>query len=281
MNYTVERLFEGFSLEATTKDVATLGSLSRGITPHRIITLPYLPTESDEARIAAASHLVAEGFQPMPHFSARRIASEGEFYALLDGVVKAGAKRCLVIAGDPVQPLGPFADSLALIESNAFENAGMETLGIAGHPEGHSAMSRDETFLVLARKSEAILERGMKAEIITQFAFDADAVLCWLKDLRARGISHRVRLGVAGPASLRTLMRFAALCGVASSASIIAKYGLSLTNLLGSSGPEKFIARLLTELAPEHGEVHLHFYPFGGPAKTLDWIAEHLGHART
>ena len=281
MNYTVERLFEDFSFEATTKDVATLGSLSRGITPHRIITLPYLPTESDEARIAAASRLVAEGFQPMPHFSARRIASEGEFHALLDGVVKAGAKRCLVIAGDPVQPLGPFADSLALIESNAFENAGMETLGIAGHPEGHSAMSRDETFLVLARKSEAILERGMKAEIITQFAFDADAVLRWLKDLRARGISHRVRLGVAGPASLRTLMRFAALCGVASSASIIAKYGLSLTNLLGSSGPEKFIARLLTELAPEHGEVHLHFYPFGGPAKTLDWIAEHLGHART
>ena len=280
MNYTVEQLFEDFSFEATSKDVAILGAVSYKIMPHKIIAVPYLPTETNEVRIAAASALVTGGFQPMPHFSARRIGSEAEFHTLLDGIAKAGAKRCLIVAGDPAQPMGPFAESLALIETGAFEKAGIQTLGLAGHPEGHSTMSRDETFSVLARKSEAILKRGMKAEILTQFAFDADAVLRWLKDLRGRGINHPVRLGVAGPASLKTLLRFAALCGVASSASVIAKYGLSLTNLLGSSGPEKLIGRLLTELGPEHGKVHLHFYPFGGTAKTLDWITEHLGHKR-
>jgi len=280
MNFTVEQLFDGFSFEATVKDVASLGTISHKIMPQKIIAVPYLPAETNEARISAVSALVSGGFQPMPHFSARRIASEAEFHSLVNGVAKVGAKRCLIIAGDPAQPIGPYAESLILIESGAFEKAGVNTLGIAGHPEGHSNMSRDETFLVLARKSEAISKRGMKVEIVTQFAFDADAVLRWLKDLRARGIGHPVRLGVAGPASLRTLLRFAALCGVASSASIIAKYGLSLTNLLGSSGPEKLIARLLTELRPEHGEVHLHFYPFGGTAKTLDWISEHLGQAR-
>jgi len=280
MNYTVGRLFEGFTFEATTKDVANLAALLDKITPGKIIAVPYLPTETNEARIAAARTLVDEGFQAMPHFSARRIASEAEFRALLDGVAQAGAKRCLVIAGDPAQPMGPYADSLSLIETGAFEKAGIKTLGVAGHPEGHAAMTKDQTFAVLARKSEAILKRGMTPEIVTQFAFDGDAVLRWLKELRARGLAHPVRLGVAGPASLKTLMRFAALCGVASSASVIAKYGLSLTNLLGSSGPEKFIARLLTELGPEHGEVHLHFYPFGGTAKTLDWISEHLSKAR-
>ena len=276
MNYTVEKLFENFSFEATTKDVANLGALSHKISPQKIITVPYLPTETNEARIAATTALVSGGFQPMPHFSARRISSAAEFHALLDGVAKAGAKRCLVIAGDPARAVGPYSESLTLIETNAFEQAGIETLGIAGHPEGHPAMSRDESFLVLARKSAAIEKRNMKVEIVTQFAFDADAVLRWLKDLRQRGISQPVRLGVAGPASLRTLLRFAALCGVASSASVIAKYGLSLTNLLGSSGPEKLVARLLTELRPEHGQVRLHFYPFGGTAKTLDWIAEHF-----
>ena len=280
MNRTVEQLFDGFSFEATVKDVASLGAISHKIMPHKIIAVPYLPAETNEVRIAAVAALVLGGFQPMPHFSARRIASEAEFHFLVNGVAKVGAKRCLIIAGDPAQRIGPYAESFTLIESGAFEKAGVNTLGIAGHPEGHSNMSRDETFLVLARKSEAILRRGMKVEIVTQFAFDADAVLRWLKDLRARGIGHPVRLGVAGPASLRTLLRFAALCGVASSASVIAKYGLSLTNLLGSSGPEKLIARLLTELRPEHGEVHLHFYPFGGTAKTLDWISEHLGQAR-
>lgn len=280
MNYTVDQLFDGFSFETTTKDVANLGAISHKIMPKKIIAVPYLPTETNEARIAAVSALVLGGFQPMPHFSARRIGSEGEFHSLLDGIARVGTKRCLIVAGDPAQPVGPFSESMTLIETGAFEKAGINILGIAGHPEGHSNMSRDETFVVLSRKSDAILKRGMKVEIVTQFAFDADAVLRWLKDLRARGIGHPVRLGVAGPASLRTLLRFAALCGVASSASVIAKYGLSLTNLLGSSGPEKLIARLLTELRPEHGEVHLHFYPFGGTAKTLDWISEHLGKAR-
>ena len=281
MNYTVERLFADFSFETTSKDASNFDGVAHRISLQKIIAIPYLPSDSNEARIAAASALTGHEFQAMPHFSARRIPSESEFYILLRGVAKAGAQRCLVIAGDPAQAMGPFADSHALIETGAFEKAGVQTIGIAGHPEGHSHMSRDETFLVLARKCDAISRRGMNTEIITQFAFDADAVLGWLKELRAKGLRHPVRLGVAGPASLRTLLRFAALCGVASSASVIAKYGLSLTNLLGSSGPEKLIARLLTELGPEHGEVRLHFYPFGGVAKTLDWIGEHVGMARS
>ena len=280
MTYTVESLFDGFSFEATTKDVANRAGFAAKVAPHKIITVPYLPAETNEARIAAVQTLVSGGFDAMPHFSARRITSDVEFRTLLHGVAQAGAKRCLVIAGDPAQAMGPFSDSMRLIETGAFEKAGIKTLGIAGHPEGHSAMTRDESFVVLMRKCEGILKCGMSAEILTQFAFDADAVLRWLKELRLRGIFYPVRLGVAGPASLKTLMRFAALCGVASSASVIAKYGLSLTNLLGSSGPEKFIARLLTELTPEHGEVHLHFYPFGGTGKTLDWISEHLHKAR-
>ena len=280
MNFTVEQLFDGFSFEATPKDVANLGVVSHRILPQKIIMVPYLPMDTNEARIIAATNLVAGGFQPMPHIAARRISSHHELNAVIDGISKARVKRCMLIAGDPAQPMGPFSETLNVIESGAFENSGIQTLGIAGHPEGHSVMTKDETFLVLARKGEAILKRGMEVEIVTQFAFDADAVLSWLQELRKRGINHPVRLGVAGPASLRTLLRFAALCGVASSASVIAKYGLSLTNLLGSSGPEKMVARLLTELGPEHGQVHLHFYPFGGVAKTLDWISEHLSRTR-
>ncbi len=275
MGYDIERLFKDYSLETTAKDISSFTVHAEKISPHKIIAIPYLPSDSNELRIHAAQVLASSGFQPMPHFSARRIKSESDFHNLLNGVAKAGARRCLLIAGDPAQSLGCYADSLSLIETSAFEKAGITRLAIAGHPEGHPAMTRQETFEILARKCEAILRRGMTPEIITQFAFDADAVLHWLEQLRGMGIHHLVRLGVAGPASLKTLMRFAALCGVASSASVIAKYGLSLTNLLGSSGPEKFVARLLTELAPKHGVVHLHFYPFGGTEKTLNWIAKH------
>jgi methylenetetrahydrofolate reductase (NADPH) len=42
--------------------------------------------------------------------------------------------------------------------------------------------------------------------------------------------------------------------------------------LLGAAGPDKFVNRLRDGLGAEHGMVRLHFYPFGGVAKTVDWI---------
>lgn len=111
--------------------------------------------------------------------------------------------------------------------------------------------------------------------IVTQFAFDADAMLAWLKELRARGHDHAVRIGVPGPAGIKTLARFAAMCGVGASAAVFAKYGISIGKLIGTAGPDKFVDRLAAGLGPEHGPVRLHFYPFGGIGKTVGWIRDY------
>jgi len=113
--------------------------------------------------------------------------------------------------------------------------------------------------------------------IVTQFAFDADRVLGWLRALRQKGIHAPVRLGVPGPAGIQTLIRFAARCGVGASASVLAKYGISIGKLLGSAGPDKLVARLEQGLTADHGPVRLHFYPFGGIAKTVAWINDYDG----
>jgi methylenetetrahydrofolate reductase (NADPH) len=42
---------------------------------------------------------------------------------------------------------------------------------------------------------------------------------------------------------------------------------------LGPAGPDKFVNTLRAGLGAEHGMVRLHFYPFGGVTKTVDWIA--------
>ncbi len=78
-----------------------------------------------------------------------------------------------------------------------------------------------------------------------------------------------------GPAGIRKLLRFAARFGVGTSASIARKYGLSLTNLMGTAGPDKFLRALATDYHPDrHGEVKLHFYPFGGLRATSEWLAD-------
>ena len=53
---------------------------------------------------------------------------------------------------------------------------------------------------------------------------------------------------------------------------MLRKYGLSLGNLIGTAGPDRFVATLEAALTPDHGPVRLHFYPFGGLVRTLDWI---------
>ncbi|AIT81897.1 methylenetetrahydrofolate reductase [Novosphingobium pentaromativorans] len=268
-------MVDGYSLEITAKDVDSLRAAAPGILPETPIALTFLPGEEFDARVAAARTARELGFEPMPHFSARRITSPDEFERYLAAVTReAGVKRSFVIAGDPAEPEGPFADSAALIATGEFERNGITAIGIGGHPEGHPNMSDEECWRVLQDKCAEVTARGMAPLIVTQFAFDADAVLAWLKELRERGIVAPVRLGVPGPAGIKTLMRFAARCGVGASASVMAKYGISITRLIGSAGPDKLVKALEQGLGEEHGPVRLHFYPFGGLEKTVAWINE-------
>jgi methylenetetrahydrofolate reductase (NADPH) len=269
-----ETITEGYSLEVTARDLPNLTATADRIWAGAPIAVPYLPNEDDEARLAAAKAVRALGFEPMPHFSARRIRSHEEFVSLLNRTVQeAGVERCFVVAGDPSTPEGPFSDTMSLIETGAFEAAGIKVIGVGGHPEGHPVMSRQECWDVLERKCAAIVARGIAPLIVTQFAFDAEAMLGWLQELRARGLHYPVRIGVPGPAGIKTLMRFATMCGVGASTAVLAKYGISLTRLLGPAGPDKFVNTLRAGLGAEHGMVRLHFYPFGGVTKTVDWIA--------
>lgn len=265
---------EGFSLEITAKDIDALRDAAPLMPVDTPVAVTFLPGEDAEARIRATVAVRELGFEPMPHFSARRITSQAEFEDYLNAVVReAGVRRCFIVAGDPPEPQGPFFDTSALIATGAFERAGVKAIGIGGHPEGHPHMSDEQCWQVLETKIADIEARGMAPLIVTQFGFDPQAFLDWLKALRARGIDTPVRLGVPGPAGIKTLLRFAARCGVGASASVMAKYGISLGNLIGSAGPDKLVDAFRTGLGGEHGKVRLHFYPFGGLRKTVEWIA--------
>ena len=164
---------------------------------------------------------------------------------------------------------------MALIETGAFERAGITAIGIGGHPDGHPQMAASECWKVLTRKVAAIEARGMAPLVVTQFGFDPDTFLEWLVQLRARGIDAPVRIGVPGPAGIKRLLSFAARCGVSASTSVLKKYGISVASLLGNAGPDKMVDAFAAGLGPQHGRVRLHFYPFGGLRKTVEWIADY------
>jgi methylenetetrahydrofolate reductase (NADPH) len=267
---------DGYSLEMTAKDIDSLRAAAPLMPVDTPVAVTFLPGEEPVARVAATKAVRELGFEPMPHFSARRITSQDEFEEYLQAVVReAGVKRCFIIAGDPPEPQGPFFDTSAMIATGAFERAGIKAIGVGGHPEGHPNMSIEESWRVLEAKVAEVERRGMAALIVTQFSFDPDAVLTWLKELRARGVDTPVRIGIPGPAGIKTLLRFAARCGVGASASVMKKYGVSITNLIGNAGPDKLVDTFAAKLGEEHGPVRLHFYPFGGLLRTVEWIASY------
>lgn len=270
-------LLENASIEITARDHEHLGRLQGGFAPGTPVSITFLPGESVEDRVTAAQRVRAAGFTPVPHISARRLQSLDELDNFVEALVDAAAiDRVFVVGGDLAQPAGPFEDALGVIRSGVLAFHGIEQVGIAGYPEGHPGIADAALAAAMRDKLDAIRTAGQSAWIATQFCFDAAPVVDWLARLRAQGVDECVRIGVPGPASVKTLLRFAARCGVGVSAKVMAKYGLSITQLLGNAGPDKLIDALAADIVPElHGDARLHFYPFGGLEKTADWVARH------
>lgn len=272
-------LIQSFSLEMTAKDIESLSDAAPLIPDGTPISVTYLPGEEMPARVAAAQAVKALGFVPVPHISARRILSQAdlaEFLSVLDEQV--GIERAFVVAGDPSAPMGPYEDALAVIRSGMLDSAGIRTVGISGYPEGHPDISKPKLAQAMMDKLAALADQGKGAEIMTQFAFDAEAILSWLEQIRQDGVIAPVRVGVPGPASVKKLIRYASRCGVGASTKVMLKYGTSITKLLNTAGPERLIEDLADRLDPaRHGEVMLHFYPFGGFVDTARFINNHYG----
>ncbi|MGW7526068.1 methylenetetrahydrofolate reductase [Streptomyces sp. NPDC054783] len=267
-------LLDDFSLEMTGKDVARLeeahGSIPRGTR----INITFLAGEDLRMRLDAARAVKRLGFVPVPHISARRLPSRAALEEFLSGLAEDGtAENVFVVGGDPARPEGPYPDALTVLRTGLLQAHGVRHVGISGYPEGHPAIAEGTLWSALTDKADALGAHPFGGDVITQFGFDVDPVLRWLEAARARGVHLPVRIGVPGPAGVRRLLGYATRFGVATSASVARKYGFSLTNLMGTTGPDRFLHALAHRYDPErHGAVKVHFYTFGGLRHTAEWI---------
>ncbi|SEJ35804.1 methylenetetrahydrofolate reductase [Demequina mangrovi] len=265
-------LLEDLSVEITARDTATLVAHAGDLPAGTRVSVTHLGTEGAPERREAAAAAARAELVPVPHLAARRLGSESELRDALDGLRAHDAhERLFVVGGDPRTPAGPYASALDVIRSGLLAEAGVAEVGITGYPEGHPAIADEALWAALRDKTAAIADQGLTASVTTQFSFDADAVVAWIERARALGIAAPIRVGVPGPAGVRRLVAFARRCGVGTSAGIARKYGFSLTSLVGTAGPDRFVEELTSRLEDAHGEVRLHLYTFGTLAATIDW----------
>lgn len=276
-------LLQDFSLEMTGKDVPALEEAAAVVPAGTRINVTFLGNEDLTVRVAAARAVREHGFVPVPHLSARRLRSQAELEEFLAALAEVGAaEHVFVVGGDPETPEGPYEDSLSVIRTGVLQRHGVRGVGVSGYPEGHPGIDDATLWSALTDKTAAIREQGLEPEIITQFGFDKDPVLEWLAEVRRRGVHAPVRIGVPGPAGVKRLLGYARRFGVGTSAGIVQKYGFSLTNLLGTAGPDRFLRDLAAGHDPAvHGQVLLHFYTFGGLRATAEWVRGFAADGRT
>ncbi|WP_396652826.1 methylenetetrahydrofolate reductase [Microbacterium sp. Marseille-Q6965] len=260
----------------TGKDVPALLEAQSAIPAGTRINVTFLGNEDLEMRVTAAKAVKDAGFVPVPHVSARRLASPAQLEEFLAALREVGAStHVFVVGGDPATPEGPYASSLDVIRTGLLPQYGVEEVSIAGYPEGHPDISTPLLWEHLTDKAAALAEQNLGSVILTQFGFDTAPVVEWIDAVRERGMTSPIRIGTPGPAGIKRLLAFARRFGVGANAMIVKKYGFSLTNLMGTAGPDRFVDDLSALLSRDAtaGDVGIHLYTFGGLKATADWAA--------
>ena len=273
MVQTIGEFMRGYSIEATrptADDVAALGGM---VAPGTGVYVSAVPTQQSDEAVGHAARLRKSGFEPVPHIAVRAFADVVEIDRFLGRLAaEAGVRQVLVIAGDRDPPAGPLRSALDVIDSGLLQRHGIREVGIAGYPEGHPKIPSHELDRALADKIAAAQATGLQIHIVSQFCFNADAIIAWVRRLRDFGFDAPVRIGLAGPTSLPTLMRYASRCGVSASIHGLARHAGLMRQLFAMSAPDAIVRALAAERA-SLGEVRAHFFSFGGLARTARWAS--------
>ncbi len=277
----VEAFLKGYSIEVMPRTAEKVEDFRALLPKGTRVYIAHIDGTPIEDMVATAKRIGAEGYDVMPHFPARIIKDKATLTDWVQRYKDVGVRQGLLLAGGVAQPVGDYSTSMQLLESGAF--AGFDRLHVAGHPEGNKDIDpdgSDKMVMEAARWKSAFAERtDAKMAMATQFCFEAAPVIAWVDRLAAEGIKLPVHIGVAGPAKLQTLIKFAISCGVGASLRVLQKRAMDVTKLLLPYEPTEFIADLAAHKAknPGFGIEQVHFFPLGGIKTNAQWVTDNGG----
>ncbi len=263
-------LVSGASLEMSPREREAVAAAAEYLAPGTEVFVSAPPAVSHHDIVGSAVDLRRRGFEPVPHVAARSLVGFTQLNDLLARVAgEAGVRQALLIGGDLDPPAGPFHASLDVLALGLFEKYGFTKIGVAGYPEGHPRIAQPALALALTAKLALLRQAGIAAHVVSQFVFDAAPVLDWLQNLRAYETLLPVRIGLAGPAGIATLARYAVRCGIGHSINALVRHRTSIARLVAETGPDAVVRQLAVAQPPVSG---LHLFSFGGLPRTARWL---------
>lgn len=265
------------TIEASPKQVLTTEGLGALFPKGTWVYLTDVGIDPLDTIVAAAARLRSFGYVPVPHIPARRIESLQMLETRVARLKReANVDNVLLIAGEAERQMGPYSASIEILQTDILSQYGIGRIGVAGHPEGSPVMTNDMVTASLKEKSDFASHCDAEMYVVTQFGFDAERFIAWADELPSKGIFLPIHLGMAGPAKMTTLIKYAAICGVGASMSFLKKRGSALASLAMGYDPEPIMAALQAHIAANpHSKIRsAHIFPFGGLKKSANWLDE-------
>jgi len=281
--FSIAEMLRGYSIEVNPRQSKAMDAALERLQPGTEVFLTWIPGTNPVDIVGPAARLQRAGLIPVPHVAARHIENAGQLKQLAARLAgEAAVDRMLIIGGDRATPAGPYDSSLQIMQTDVLQNAGIVRMAVGGFPEGNPHISDAVLAEALSAKVNFARSAGVQLSIVTQFCFQAKPIVAWLRHIRGQGIDVPVRVGLAGPAGIVTLARYAVRCGIGNSLHVLTE-NPSFARLLIEKGPEPIIRDIAASAGPESelsgsqqglplGIAGLHFYVFGGFSKTVDWI---------
>ena len=278
----MEAFLDGYSLEVMPRTAEKVEDFRDLLPKGTRVYIAHIDGTPIEDMVATAARLAREGYPVMPHFPARIIADRA---TLADWIARyrgeAGVDQALLLAGGVAAPVGDFHSSMQLMESGLFGD--FRRLHVAGHPEGNRDIDPDGSDRVVMEalrwKQRFSETTDAQMALATQFCFEAAPVIAWADRLAAEGIRLPIHIGIAGPAKLQTLLKFAIACGVGPSLRVLQKRAKDVTKLVLPFEQTQVVADLARHKAANPGFLveRVHIFPLGGIKTSAEWVRQHGG----
>lgn len=274
----VSDFLENFSIEVMPRTAEKIEDFRAILPAGTRVYIAHIEGTPIEEMVATAKRLANDGFQVMPHFPARIIKDKetlGDWISRYQG--EAGVTQALMLAGGVAKPYGIYDSSMQLLETGLFDQAGFTRLHVAGHPEGNRDIDPDGSTQnveeAMRWKTEFNRRTDAEMALVTQFAFEADPIIDWASAVQQAGIDLPIHIGIAGPAKLQTLIKFAIACGVGPSLKVLQKRAMDVTKLVLPYEPDDIVTALAHHKAanPNFAITHLHLFPLGGIKTSAAW----------
>ncbi|HET7527648.1 MAG TPA: methylenetetrahydrofolate reductase [Burkholderiaceae bacterium] len=268
-------LVSGGSLEMSpshTDDAAAIAALLPAGTP---VFVNHLPGHALATSLPTLRAVRAAGLEPVPHLAARRVQSRVELVEFVrHAVAGAGVRKVLLIGGDDPRAVGPYADALGLLRDGVLPECGVRELALPGYPEGHPRIEADLLERAFDQKLQLAQQQNLGASVVTQFSFAPARIVEYCDELARRWPGLPVVVGMAGPTSATSLLKFAQRCGVSTSLRALGAQGMGAVKLFMHTDPGEQLSAV-AQYRLRHDDCNVlgvHLFSFGSAAKSARWM---------